>query len=120
MRMWMLFSGMSAKKWVDMIAAITHGYRSDYLQQLHDLLEICKADDLSDKTPTCYINSGGKNRWKILQDSALQTFEVCHNIQARSIEGYQDMKPALLIEKLRRARIAATKAQVDYFASQKS
>ena len=115
MRMWMIFSGMKAKKWTAMIASITHGFRTDYLQQLKDLLEVCKADDLSDKTPTCYLGSGGKNRWMTLRDCALQTFEVCHKIHARNIEGYAEMDTARLINELSRLRTKAVLSQVDFF-----
>ena len=120
MRMKMLFHGISAKKWVDMIASITSGFRTDYLWQLEDLLEVCKADDLSDKPQDCFgafKSVGGKDRWATMHKCALQTFEVCSTIQARTIDGYEDMEPDQLKAELRRLRTSAVKSQVDFFAS---
>ena len=115
MRMRLLFSGMSVGKWVDMIASISSNFRADYLWQLEDFLEVCKADDLSDKTEACFENCGGRERWRIISDCALQTFEVCTQIQARDIPSYQDLEVEELKSRLRQARITAVKQQVDFF-----
>lgn len=119
MRMRYLFDGISIKKWVDMIASITNGFRKDYKQQLLDLLEVCKADDTSDRTGNCFSASTGKDRWKIMRICALQTFGVCSKIQARNIPDYQNLKADQLKTKLRQTRIEATSKQVDFFKQTK-
>ncbi|MCL2537353.1 MAG: hypothetical protein FWE51_03635 [Coriobacteriia bacterium] len=115
MRIRLLFDGMSVKKWVDMMAALTNGFRADYQQQLIDFLEVCKADDLSDKTAACFAGKGGRQRWEVFSAVALQTFEVCHAIQARDIDGYAEMGVPQLVDALRRKRITATATAVDFF-----
>ncbi|MCL2402938.1 MAG: multifunctional CCA tRNA nucleotidyl transferase/2'3'-cyclic phosphodiesterase/2'nucleotidase/phosphatase [Coriobacteriia bacterium] len=115
MRMRYLFEGMSVKKWVDMIASITSGFRADYKQQLIDLLEVCRADDSSDRTANCFRVPEDKHRWRIMRECALQTFDICNGIQARDIPDYQNLKVDYLKAELRRRRIAAVKQQVEFF-----
>ena len=115
MRMRLLFTGMSAGKWIDMIASISSNFRVDYLWRLEDFLKVCKADDLSDKTPACFEGFGGKERWKVITECALQTFEVCSKIQARNISDYQSLEIEHLKTKLRQKRIEAIKRQVNFF-----
>jgi tRNA nucleotidyltransferase (CCA-adding enzyme) len=119
MRMRCLFEGMSIKKWVDMIGAITWGFREDHRQELTDLLEVCKADDISDKRAGCFHGSTGKDRWKVMHNCALQTFEVCNKIQARTLPHYQEMNVEKLKLELREARIKAVSEQVDFFRHKK-
>ena len=120
MRMRLLFDGLKVRKWVEMIAALSGGFREDYYQQLVDFLEVCRADELSDKTQSCFEGKGGRDRWKVLNSCALQTYEVCSGIQARDLPGYHDMEVEQLKAGLLQARTAAVTQQVDFFARERS
>lgn len=109
MKMWTLFDGMAIKHFVDMIGDITHDYDENYEYLLRDLLKVCEADDSSDKTEACIQRGQTKERCKLLQDIAINVFNICKNIKFRDIPDYQDLDPLKVKEKQRSMRIGAIK-----------
>lgn len=109
MKMWTLFDGLSVKKFIDIIDEITNGFNVSYKYLLEDLLKVCAADDNSDKTDLCVKRGQTIVRCKLLQEYALDVFDICSNIKYRHIPNYQELEPSKVKEKLRIARISVVK-----------
>ncbi|MCL2746926.1 MAG: hypothetical protein FWE48_07580, partial [Coriobacteriia bacterium] len=89
----------------------------DYRQQLLDLLAVCRADETSDRPRDSFDGMCGTEHFNIIESCALQTFEVCSQIQARDLPDYAELQGEQLKQALRKERVAAVKRRVNFFAA---
>ena len=120
MRFRLLHEGMHVAKWVDLIGAVSGGFRPDYHQQLIDILAVCRADETSDRPQDSFNGMCGNEHFNSIETCALQTFDVCSQIHARDLSNYAELRAGKDVDQLKRelrhARITAVKQQVDFFA----
>jgi hypothetical protein len=114
MRMWLLFSGIRVKKWIEMLEKITHGFQMDCRHILTDLLKVCRADHLSDKTPETRILHLSYG-YEEMAACAIETFDTCAAIRARDIPKFNKLPTSVLIAKVRRARARSVRENVPFF-----
>jgi tRNA nucleotidyltransferase/poly(A) polymerase len=114
MRMWLLFSGIHVRKWIDMLGKITHGFQIDCRNILTDLLKVCRADYLSDKPPETRDRHSAYG-YDALEACALETFDACAAIRARDISRFDRLPVSALVAKLKRARIRSVRKNVAFF-----
>lgn len=107
MKLWKYFDGMVAKHYVDMIAEITRDFNESYGYLLQDLLLVCAADDMSDKTEACIQKGQTKERVGKLFKICTYIFDTCSKIKFRDVPNYQDLDPLKVKEKQRIMRIKA-------------
>lgn len=84
MCMWKVFDGMKAGKIQKMLSGITNFFKQrEYLELL---LEVCKADNESDKTEACYKSTKhGIQTSDLLNWAMLECFDRCSKITLSSI-----------------------------------
>ena len=109
MKMWTLFDGMNVKHFVDMIGDITRGFDKNYKYLLEDLLDVCEADDASDKTEACIQKGQTKERCQLLRKIALEVFDICEAVHFKDIPDYTELDPLKVKEKQRTMRISMVK-----------
>lgn len=109
MMMWRLFDGISIKKYVDMIGEITRDFNDSYGYLLYDLLNVCDADDNSDKTEECVARGQTAERVSIMSATCIDIYNICRQIKFRDVPNYQDLDPLKVKEKQRMLRINAVK-----------
>lgn len=109
MKMWALFDGMNEKNFIDMIGDITRGFDKNYRYLLEDLLDVCEADDNSDKTEACIQRGQTKERCQLLRKIALEVFDLCEALHFKDIPNYTEIEPLKVKEKQRSMRISVIK-----------
>lgn len=109
MKMWKLFDGIAIKNYIDLIGEITKDFNESYFYLLEDLLKVCEADDMSDKTEECIQRGQTKDRIIKLREVCMIIFNICKNIKFRDVPNYQELEPEKVKEKQRYMRIEAVK-----------
>lgn len=109
MKMWTLFDGLNEKNFVDMVGDITRGFDKNYKYLLEDLLDVCEADDSSDKTKACIQKGQTKERCQLLRKIALEVFDLCEAVHFKDIQGYTELEPLKVKDKQRCMRISIVK-----------
>ena len=109
MKMWTIFDGLAPKNIVDLLGEITRDYDENYKYLLEDLLDVCEADDQSDKTEACIQKGQTKERCQLLRKIALEIFDICKDIKFKDIPNYTELDPLVVKEKQRTIRINMVK-----------
>lgn len=104
MKLWKVFE-IRPSNLIKLISDITRGFDSNHLYKLKSLLEICNADDKSDKTENCSLY----DRYPMLKHICMLTFDICWNIKIRNIPGYQDLTLEQQVIRLNEIRIKEVK-----------
>jgi len=90
------------KRIVDILHDLSHNFDLDLLEHIKDFIEVCKADNYSDKNYE-------EDLFPIIKDRIIDYIEFCSSITLKSVPNYLDILPELRSETIRVERIKRLK-----------